>query len=343
VKLTCFDCGKPFAVSADQAGTEVTCPHCRGIIRLPATEGEDGCAQEESYEVGGGWLSKSVSSLVSFVFHLTLLLLCAAITCNDRDGGGMGDEVQIGVLPDVQLSSNPNERLDTREAEAKSEEGSERDGTLVEVAPVDTYAGDETVQVPLLPAAPSGAATGGQIGAITGGGGALGEGATFMGTKATGRRFCIIADKSGSMAGPKLEHVKEEILETVRSLKSGTRVQLVFFSSRKMPYPKPDWLHPRKELPELEDWLEEVSGGGATYPTPAFRVAFKLDPPPDAIFFMTDGLFYAGVVDEVASLNRKGQRRVVIHTISFMDRSAEALMQEIARDSGGTYRHVSGF
>ena len=76
---------------------------------------------------------------------------------------------------------------------------------------------------------------------------------------------------------------------------------------------------------------------------PAFRVAFQLVPRPDAIFFMTDGQFPAEVVEEIAALNRGGGRRVVIHTISFMDTSSEPLMKRIASDSGGKYRHVSGF
>jgi hypothetical protein len=73
------------------------------------------------------------------------------------------------------------------------------------------------------------------------------------------------------------------------------------------------------------------------------NMAFQLSPPPDVIFFMTDGLFDERAVDEIAKLNRQSGRNVQINTISFMDTSSEPLMRRIASDSGGRYRHVAGF
>jgi len=181
------------------------------------------------------------------------------------------------------------------------------------------------------------------ISALAGGGGALGEGASFMGVHAKGTRFCIIADRSGSMVGPKLDFVKKEILETLSTMHRRGRFQLIFFNTRDLPYPQPGWRDPRIERSDVATWLQTVTAGGGTYPTPAFRVALSLSPRPDAIFFMTDGLFPVQVVDEVAELNRGGEKRVQIHAISFMDTSSEALMRKIASDSGGTYRRVSEF
>ena len=164
-----------------------------------------------------------------------------------------------------------------------------------------------------------------------------------MDVVATGRRFCIVADTSGSMDGPKLEYVKEEILETVGSMKATARFQIVFFSSRAIPYPERNWLHPRKEYEKLGTWLKELYASGGTQPMTAFQVAFALEPAPDAIFFMTDGLFPTRVVDDVAALQRTTRKQVVIHTICFLDNTAEVLMKEIARNSGGKYRYVAGF
>src|SRR5436309_2795224 len=42
--------------------------------------------------------------------------------------------------------------------------------------------------------------------------------AEFMGTKATGRRFCIIADASNSMRGGPLAHLKKELMKTLEGL-----------------------------------------------------------------------------------------------------------------------------
>ncbi len=72
-------------------------------------------------------------------------------------------------------------------------------------------------------------------------------------------------------------------------------------------------------------------------------MAFKLRPRPDAIIFLTDGLFEEYVVDDVARLNAQGEKRTRIFTVSFLDDSAEAMLREIAQKSGAKYRHVSGF
>jgi Mg-chelatase subunit ChlD len=110
-----------------------------------------------------------------------------------------------------------------------------------------------------------------------------------------------------------------------------------------VPFPQPGWRHPRRDRAEVARWLQDLSAAGGTDPTPAFMQAFQLSPAPDAIFFMTDGLFEEHVVDHVAQMNRQSGREVQINTISFMDTSAEPLMRRIASDSGGRYRHVAGF
>ena len=79
---------------------------------------------------------------------------------------------------------------------------------------------------------------------------------------------------------------------------------------------------------------------GGHEPLPAFEAAFtRLRPRPDAIFFMTDGLFRPEVADVIPTLNA-GRKPVPIHSISLVDRGAEALLRKIADDSEGTYRHV---
>jgi hypothetical protein len=254
----------------------------------------------------------------------------------------VGEEVRIGSLPEIQLNRNPEERLETSEVDAASVE-EQLEEVLPPLSPSEAADTDAVFGVELLEVAPLGIGDPlGDIGSPAGSGG-VGDEVTFMNVRATGRRFCIIADTSGSMAGAKLDYVKNEILQTVGSMRATARFQVVFFSSREIPYPQRGWLHPRKEYADLQTWLEALYGSGGTQPVTAFRVAFAFDPPPDAIFFMTDGLFPAKVVEEVAELQRSTRRQVVIHTISFMDRRSEFLMQEIARNSGGTYRHVAGF
>jgi uncharacterized protein with von Willebrand factor type A (vWA) domain len=144
------------------------------------------------------------------------------------------------------------------------------------------------------------------------------------------------------MMGQKLEHVKEEILETISSLRGAQRFQLIFFSSRPQPFPHQGWQHPKADRDKLIAFLNQVNSGGGTAPASSFQEAFRLSPPPDVIYFMTDGLFSGSVPDEVNRMNTS-RPKVPIHAISFVDRSAESLMRKIAEDSGGTYNHVAGF
>jgi von Willebrand factor type A domain len=171
------------------------------------------------------------------------------------------------------------------------------------------------------------------------GAGAPGK-ATFMGAEATGRRFLIIADRSGSMSGAKFERLVAEINATVKALKPGARFYVIFYDDTAVPFPGTRWLTGRRDAASLEAWMAGQDTGGTTNPLPAFQIAFtQVHPRPDAIFFMTDGLFAPEVAAMIPPLN-SARRVVPIHTISFVDRSAEPWLRKIADDSKGTYRHV---
>jgi hypothetical protein len=346
MQVRCFHCNRELSISADQLGGEITCPHCQGALRLPDAKVYEQQQDSHPANVTGSWISNSISALVSATVHIGLLLAFALITCDFRGGGGgEGQEVLIGELPRVDFTETMPDQLDVREAQPEASAADSPDSALEVVTPVESADSEFSLDVSISALAPSGSAGASSpaMSALSGGGGSLGEGASFMGVHAKGARFCIIADRSGSMEGRKLQHVKDEILYTLATMSSRARFQLVFFYNVAQPYPESGWLHPRREQSNVAQWLKSVSGGGGTYPTPAFQAAFAMSPPPDAIFFMTDGLFPEEVVTDIQDLNRSSPNKVVIHTISFMDRSAEALMQRIASDSGGKYRHVPGF
>jgi hypothetical protein len=346
MNIRCFHCGQAVPITAEQLGGEVPCPSCGGTVRLPEADSVKD-RRHVGWLVGSSWLENSLSGLISLLFHVGILLLFAAVTCDYRGSGGLdGHEVLIGNLPELPLSEQDDTML---EAVAASPETSNQQETLVDTFEITTplTEADSTLSLDfdLSEFRPSGGGERGSsdVSVLSGGGGALGQGASFMGLHAKGTRFCIIADCSGSMEGPPLRFLKEEILETLSTMASRGRFQLIFFSSRAIPYPQPGWRHPRNDRADLVQWLQGVNAGGGTYPTPAFQHAFQLSPPPDVIFFMTDGLFDERAVDEIAQLNRQSGHNVQIHTISFLDTSSEPLMRRIASDSGGRYRHVAGF
>ena len=174
--------------------------------------------------------------------------------------------------------------------------------------------------------------------------GDLGGNLTFMGIQSVGQRFCIIADHSGSMAGNKLEHVKAEVLRTLANMKGAAKFYIIFFDDRAMPLPGGRWMEGRRDVPKVAPWVNGVQASGGTEPLPAFEAAFELNPRPDVIFFMTDGIFARDVPDEIAKLNQPAgaRERTIIHTIAFVDRGGEVLLRQIAAQSGGKFNYVPG-
>ncbi len=141
--------------------------------------------------------------------------------------------------------------------------------------------------------------------------------ADFLGSQGKGRRFCIIADNSGSMSGAKLADLKVQLLKTISDVHENAEFYVFFFNTSAEPMPHPTWL--KAGAPEMETvktWVKNTPARGGTQPVPAFTAAFKLDPPPDVIFFMTDGQFANTASARITDLNGT-PRKSVVNTIMF--------------------------
>lgn len=174
-------------------------------------------------------------------------------------------------------------------------------------------------------------------------GGTGGGAASFFGVEARGTRFAYIADVSGSMAvGNKIRSLQDELITSISALTENATFFVSLFNQDAAP------LGGRLEWAQASDsgrqWAIKLIGKiipeGGTNPGPAFRVVFSLKPRPDAIYFMTDGEFDSAVVFEIAAMN--ADAKIPIHCITFVSREAEAVMKQIAAESGGTYTHVPG-
>jgi hypothetical protein len=200
--------------------------------------------------------------------------------------------------------------------------------------------------------------------------------AIFMGVEVPAKRICVIADCSGSMAfNNRMTRLKLELWKTVKALKPGQEFYLIYFSGTAIPMttrrPR-KWWPAGKDMKIVRDWIGRQQPDGSTEPMPAFDIAFSLNPRPDAIFFLTDGIIPLTVPLGVARLNGAGKNKVPIHTILFggelatADRRVvmvpvqvrgkitlvprpvvgakmekdEGQLQQISRDSGGTHRFV---
>lgn len=288
----------------------------------------------------------SIATLASVVFHTVGLIGLALVTwgaVEPHANVDEGFEVAIATLASDRLDRHAPEHLEADVTTSRGEED-RLDSIDLEIDGPRNPAGEAAIDALIGVQAPSGSAGESlqDVDVATAPVGAVDGAATFMGVQAQGRRFCIIADRSGSMFGTKFEFLRQEILATLDGMRSHTRVQIILFNTRALAFPDAQWLSPREKRDAIEVWLSGVVADGDTYPTPAFKSAFALQPLPDAIFFMTDGQFDPRVVQQVLRLNTEAQRKVPIHTITFVDRSAEPMMRKIAADSGGKYRHVSG-
>ena len=187
-----------------------------------------------------------------------------------------------------------------------------------------------------------GAGSGESIGTGDGAGGAGGGGTKFFGVEARGSRFAFVVDVSGSMGeANKLELLRSQLVRSISGLLDNSAFAVITFSSDAMPLLRRErWTDAsEKAKKDATGAIMRLAADGGTNPGPAFTMALNLRPRPDAIYFMTDGLFDEGVVDVVAQIN-KGSTRIPIHCITLMDKSSEDFMKLMAKQSGGTYTHI---
>ncbi len=286
---------------------------------------------------------------ISLAFHLLALVIAGLIGIGVAQAGGAGSgdapiemaivtESELGELQQAGIGGDLPEAPKVPLAETETIE-------LLGTSPVITDAGlSETIDI-------TATVGGGDVGGALGlggpgggiGGGAGGGAATFFGAEARGTRFAYIVDVSGSMGyDGKIESLKRELARSVEALLENAHFFVCPFSSGAAP------------LEGRRDWLDASDGSklrarraiaalqaeGSTIPGPAFEIVFTLRPRPDAIYFMTDGLFDPAVAVDLVRLN--AETRIPIHCITFVNKESESLMRKIAEDSGGTYSHVPG-
>jgi hypothetical protein len=107
--------------------------------------------------------------------------------------------------------------------------------------------------------------------------------------------------------------------------------------------PSRAWTHGgRKNVEAVVPWVTAVQAHGGTNPLPALQLALKLNPRPDVIFLMTDGIFHGAIPNHVKEMNR--QTKVRINTILFSwagpQPQAAAQLRQMAIDAGGTFSNV---
>ena len=286
---------------------------------------------------------------LSIVVHLVLLAILGLILLDGPSGAG---ERRYGPALEVQAG-------DAGQAESES------DAWLDESLP------DLSAAIPMPEIAPEPAETrlsivsagGGAPASLAGGAGSSGDaasglslggaasgGASFFGVEVSGSRIAYIVDASASMThAGKIEALKRELLASLRGLPPGSEFIVVVFSNEaqtRVLGGAARWRDAgERGRADVETAIRALSPSGGTQPLSAFRIAFGLDPKPDALYFMTDGVLpqndAARIIGVVRGLNERSGPRSPIHTIAFGSKEGADDLRRIARQSGGTYTYVS--
>ncbi len=213
MQLSCFHCSRPFTITAEQLGGSATCPHCSQQVSLPNAENDTDEGKEDTRPFAKRWLDKSLSTLVSIVFHMLLMILAAFITFGGQGGEGLGEDVLIGELPSEVLDTSQTEEFDAEEvAEQKAEMNEAED---LEVAPpVATESSDSTEELAVTSPSTGGDSGDFSVGEFSAGGGGSTSGGSWDGLiqnlRRNGLDIVLAFDSTGSMGG-EIREVKAQV------------------------------------------------------------------------------------------------------------------------------------
>lgn len=160
-----------------------------------------------------------------------------------------------------------------------------------------------------------------------------------LGSSAPGARTVVyVVDRSGSMVDT-FQHVKAELRRSVGALRRSQKFHVIFFNEGD-PLENPS----RKLVSAIEaqkreffEFLDQIDATGSTHPEQSMRRALALEP--DVVYFLTDGEFDRRLVDLLDRWNEG--RRVQIFTIAYFNTEGAELLEHIAREHGGEFRHVT--
>ena len=192
---------------------------------------------------------------------------------------------------------------------------------------------------------------------------------TFFGSRGEAHHVVYVIDRSGSMA-PTFDEVRVQVLESIDCLRPTQDFSIVLFGNNKYIQ------GPRKRLVAANaenklaaaGFLKPITARGPTIALLALKRAFTVlkyadkTRPGKLICLLTDGDFAGvtggstyvtedgktvhgneAVVEWLRDHNKHVDGAVHIHTLLYLSRQSSAVqvMQAIARDSGGTYKHIS--
>lgn len=289
-----------------------------------------------------GWIRDCNALLASAVCHLAaMIVLGVLVAANAPDAGQVTLLADVSDLPvaleDDRSPWNAAVEIEVASTEAAAATGPLRLFDLTAVATADLAPLDALADL----AAVDSGREGNALGDFGDADGYFERGVSeFFGVSGYGNSFVYVVDCSGSMKDRgKLERAKYELLQSIEQLSDEQKYFVVFYNDDARPMAGDEMVSATQdEFTRTRRWVHAVRARGGTNPMPALMIA--LSHRPDAIYFLSDGLFDASVIEELRARNRGGYGRIPIHAIAFVNRENLGLMRAIARDSGGQFRFV---
>ncbi len=208
--------------------------------------------------------------------------------------------------------------------------------------------------------------------------GGLGSGVNtgFFGVKTEGKRIAYLLDYSGSMEGAFRAAMEKQLQKSLSSLPEGTQVILICWAGPAWLYnqtapqvakkwkkgsgyddfanvsgsalEQPKWIdaNPDNVVEIMKGIKAQVSAPGGTDWRQPFRYAMQADPPPDTIFFLTDGQIPAATASRALSAISAAMNKAnivpIVNCLWIENSSSKSdEMEKVARTYKGEFRKVS--
>ena len=152
----------------------------------------------------------------------------------------------------------------------------------------------------------------------------------FFGATGKGSKFVFVFDRSGSMSGRPLETVKRELIQSLEPLKSNHSFNIISYDDQYEMWKDRLISATQGNKADAIKFIEATNARGGTQPRESLLIA--INQRPEIIFFMTDGVFTLDL-DEII----RSRRGVIINVVQFSNDAPLAVLQELARRTGGDF------
>lgn len=149
----------------------------------------------------------------------------------------------------------------------------------------------------------------------------------------------LVLDKSGSMAGDKIDLAKEAAARSTRLMLGQDYLALIAFDAQKNWVFKPRRVNNRNELEYLIRGIP-ASGGTEIYPAleDAYKEIRKLKTKKKHIILLTDGQSPEGKYEQLVQKMRK--EKITLSTVAVGEDADQDLLQYLAKEGNGRYYQV---